>query len=129
LRSLGDERTRELVHRYIDAWEAADIDGLVELLTNDVAWTMPPLSTWYQGLDAVIPFLVEYPLSDRWRHLPTRANGQLAVGCYLWDAEQRHYGAALIDVLTLRGNAIAEVTGFTTPRLFARFGLPEQLAD
>jgi RNA polymerase sigma-70 factor (ECF subfamily) len=129
LRSLGDKRTRELLDRYIAAWEAADIDGLVELLTSDVVWTMPPLTSWYQGLDAVIPLLVEYPLTERWRHLPTRANGQLAVGCYLWDAEKRHYAAAVLDVLTLRGNAIAEVTGFISPRLFARFGLPEQLAD
>jgi RNA polymerase sigma-70 factor, ECF subfamily len=113
----------------MDAWERADVDALVELLTEDVAWTMPPLRTWYQGLDVVIPFLVEYPLAERWRHVPTRANGQLAVGCYLWDAEARHYAAAVLDVLTLRGDLISEVTGFSTPRLFARFGLPDRLAD
>ena len=90
---------------------------------------MPPFRTWYQGLDAVIPFLEEYPLSDRWRHLPAHANGQPAVGCYLWDGEQRHYVATVIDVLTLRGDRIAEVTGFMTPRHFARFGLPDRLTD
>jgi RNA polymerase sigma-70 factor (ECF subfamily) len=105
------------------------VDDLLELVTEDVAWTMPPLRTWYQGLDVVVPFLVEYPLTECWRHLPARANGQLAVGCYLWDAEQRHYGAAVLDVLTLRGDLIAEVTGFTTPRLFARFGLHDRLGD
>jgi RNA polymerase sigma-70 factor, ECF subfamily len=129
LHSLGDERSRELVTRYVDAWEAADIDRLVELLTDDIAWTMPPLRTWYHGLDAVMPFLEEHPLTLRWRHLPTRANGQLAVGCYIWDAEQRQFCAAVIDVLTLRGNAVVEVTGFSIPRLFARFGLPERLTD
>src|SRR4029453_11345390 len=72
LRSLGDKRTRQLLDRYIAAWDAVDIDGLVELLTSDVVWTMPPLSTWYQGLDAVIPLLREYPLTERWRHLPTQ---------------------------------------------------------
>jgi RNA polymerase sigma-70 factor, ECF subfamily len=129
LRSLGDERTRQLVASYIDAWERADVDALVELLTEDVAWTMPPLRTWYHGLDAVVPLLVEYPLSERWRHVPTRANGQLAVGCYLWDDEQRHYVAAVLDVLTLRDHRISEVTAFLTPRLFARFGLPDRLTD
>jgi RNA polymerase sigma-70 factor (ECF subfamily) len=130
LRSLGDERARELVARYMDAWERADINGLVALLTEDVAWTMPPFRTWYQGLDTVIPFLVEYPLSERWRHLPTRANSQVAVGCYLWDSGQRHYGAAVIDVLTFRSDGlISEVTGFSAPQLFARFGLPERLTD
>jgi RNA polymerase sigma-70 factor, ECF subfamily len=129
LRSLGDERTRQLVASYMDAFERADVEGLVELLTEDVAWAMPPLGTWYQGLDAVIPFLVEYPLSDRWRHLPARASGQLAVGCYLWRAEEQRYAAAVLDVLTLRGDRISEVTGFVTPRLFARFGLPDVLRD
>jgi RNA polymerase sigma-70 factor, ECF subfamily len=129
VRSLGDDRTRQLVASYIDAFERADVEGLVAILTEDVAWTMPPLGTWYQGLDAVIPFLVEYPLSDRWRHLPVRASGQLAVGCYLWRAEERQYAAAVLDVLTLRGDRIAEVTGFVTPRLFARFGLPDRLRD
>jgi RNA polymerase sigma-70 factor, ECF subfamily len=129
LRSLGDERARELVSRYMDAWERSDVEDLVELLTEDVVWTMPPLGTWYQGLDAVVPLLVEYPLTDRWRHLPARANGQLAVGCYLWDAEQRHYRAAVLDVLTLRGDLVAEVTGFISPRLFPRFGLPDRLRD
>ena len=82
------------------------------------------------GLDTVIPFLVEYPLTGRWRHLPTRANGQLAVGCYLWDSEQRHYGAAVIDVLTFRSDGlISEVAGFSAPQLFPRFGLPERLTD
>jgi RNA polymerase sigma-70 factor, ECF subfamily len=129
LRSLGDERERELVSRYIDAWERANVSYLVELLTEDIAWTMPPLRTWYQGLETVVQFLVEYPLTERWRHLPARANGQLAVGCYLWNAEQQHYDACVLDVLTVRGDLIAEVTGFATPRLFARFGLPDRLTD
>lgn len=47
----------------------------------------------------------------------------------LWDAEQRHYRAAVLDVLTLRGDLVAEVTGFISPRLFPRFGLPDRLRD
>jgi RNA polymerase sigma-70 factor (ECF subfamily) len=61
--------------------------------------------------------------------LRRRTNGQPAVGCYLWDGEQRHYAAAVIDALTLRGDRIAEVTGFMTPRHFGRFGLPDWLTD
>ena len=125
LRALGDERALELVASYMEAIERADVDALVELLTEDAAWTMPPLRTWYQGLEAVVPFLEEHPLTLRWRHLSTRAGGQLAVGCYLWDAERGRYGAAVLDVLTLRRDRIAEATGFMSPRLFVRFGLPE----
>jgi RNA polymerase sigma-70 factor (ECF subfamily) len=73
----------------------------------------------------------------RWKHLPAHANGQLAVGCYLFDARQGRYVPAVIDVLTLAGDKIAAVTGFlalnadeypgtrlTDAELFARFGLP-----
>jgi RNA polymerase sigma-70 factor, ECF subfamily len=117
LRSLGDESARQLVVSYIDAFEHADIDGLVELLTEDAAWAMPPMRTWYHGREPIIPFLTEHALTTRWRHRPVSANGQLAVGCYAWLAEERHFAAAVVDVLTLRGDLIAEVTAFVSPRL------------
>ena len=126
LRSLGDARARQLVGSYIDAIEHADMDALLALVTEDIAWAMPPASTWYRGLDTVVPFLLEYPFRDRWRHLPTRVSGQLAAACYLWDPERNDFAGAVIDVLTLRGDRIAEVTGFFTVE-FGRFGLPERL--
>jgi RNA polymerase sigma-70 factor, ECF subfamily len=129
LRSLGDERARQLVASYVSAFERADVDGLVELLTEDAAWAMPPMRTWYHGREAIVPFLAEHALTTRWRHRSVSANGQLAVGCYAWLAEERHFAAAVVDVLTLRGDRIAEVTAFVRPRLFARFGLPNQLGD
>jgi RNA polymerase sigma-70 factor, ECF subfamily len=127
LRSLGQGRARQLVASYMEAFESADVDSLLDLLTEDVAWSMPPFPTWFRGRDAVVPFLEEYPLTERWRHLPTHASGQLAVGCYLWRAEEKQYAASVLDVLTLRGDRIAEVTAFITPRIFSRFGLPAQL--
>jgi RNA polymerase sigma-70 factor (ECF subfamily) len=137
LRTLGDERTRDLVARYADAIERADADTLISMLTEDATWSMPPLPTWYRGHQAVREFLVRYPLTEDWRHRPARANGQLAVGCYLRDGERDRYQPAVIDVLTLRGGQIAAVTAFLAPapeepvagwipgpELFARFGLP-----
>jgi RNA polymerase sigma-70 factor (ECF subfamily) len=129
LRALGDERCRWLVARYMDAIERADVDGLVGLLTADAVWAMPPMTVWYQGREAVTGFLAEHALRARWRHLPARAGGQLAVGCYMWDPERGSYTASVLDVLTVRGDRIAEVTGFVAPRLFHRFGLPAELAD
>jgi RNA polymerase sigma-70 factor, ECF subfamily len=129
LRGLGDERCRELVTRYMDAIERADVGALVGLLTDDPVWAMPPMTTWYRGREAVMAFLEESPGTVRWRHLPARASGQLAVGCYVWDAERGDYEAAVLDVLTLRGDRIAEVTGFIAPRLFARFGLPDRITE
>jgi RNA polymerase sigma-70 factor (ECF subfamily) len=127
LRELGDERSRALVAAYIEAIEHADVDGVVALLTEDAAWSMPPTSNWLDGLDEIAAWLTRSPFKLRWRHLPTRANGQLAVGCYIWDAERGDFEAGVIDVLTLRGDRIAEVTAFPGDGRFARFGLPERL--
>ena len=129
LHRLGDERCRELVSRYMDALDRADITALLRLLTDEPVWAMPPMTTWYRGREAVTAFLVEDAFSVRWRHLPARANGQLAVGCYGWDAERGDYAADVLDVLTVRDDRIAEVTGFIDPLLFARFGLPERIAE
>ena len=139
LRMLGDRRTRDIVHRYADAMERGDIQTLVGMLTQDVTWSMPPVPTWFCGLEPVRDFLVRYPLTDRWKHRPARANGQLAVAGYVYDQDQGGFIPAAIDVLTLEAGKIAAVTGFLTAdllgrenaggwvsgaELFKRFGLP-----
>lgn len=145
LRELGDERAREVVESYTDAMQRGDVDAVVAMLTEDATWSMPPLACWFAGRDGITGFLTNYGLTVRWRHLPARANGQLAVGCYAWDDERGAYLASVLDVLTLDGPRIAAVTGFgttevfrrlgregvpnTTSGIFARFGLPEELAD
>jgi RNA polymerase sigma-70 factor, ECF subfamily len=129
LRKLGDARLREIVAGYSAALERGDADGLVALLTKDVTWSMPPLPHWYHGIDAVTDFAVELPLTrcGSWRHVPTSANGQPAVGCYLRTGDSGAYLAWSIDVLTLRGDRIAEITAFVGAEHFAPFGLPASL--
>src|SRR4051812_40295807 len=139
LRALGDDGLREVVKRYIDAWERADVDAILAMLTDDATFTMPPLPTWYRGHDAIALFLTRYALRDQWRLVPTRANGQLAFGCYAWDAETASHTALSLDVLTLEGTRAIAVTSFVTPYtrgparerfaadVFERFGLPDRL--
>jgi RNA polymerase sigma-70 factor (ECF subfamily) len=122
LRALGDERLSEIVQAYMGALEQDDVDTVIALLTDDATWSMPPMPSWYRGREALVAFLTEYPLRERWRHIPTRANGQLAVGCYMWDEQRERYVAGVLDVLTLRGGAIQAVTGFISPWVFQRFG-------
>jgi RNA polymerase sigma-70 factor (ECF subfamily) len=122
LRELGDERLRALVQAYTEAMQAGEVDQVVKLLTEDATWSMPPMPAWYRGREAVMAFLEEYALQERWRHVPTRANGQAAVGCYMWHPERETYLAAVIDVLTIRGDKIEEVTAFLSPWVFQRFG-------
>jgi len=129
------------VQQYADAIERGDTDTLVSMLTEDATWSMPPHPTWFQGVASIRDWLIRDPLSVRWRHLPARANGQLAVGCYIFDRDNGDYNAGVIDVLTLDGDRIAAVTGFVTfdqvdlpgggqvtaAEMFARFGLPARL--
>jgi RNA polymerase sigma-70 factor (ECF subfamily) len=121
LRALGDEQLRHIVQNYMDAMEQDDVNTVVALLTDDATWSMPPMPRWYRG-HALVEFLSEYPLREQWRHVPTHANGQLAVGCYMWDEQHNSHVAAVLDVLTLSGTAIHAVTGFVSPWVFQRFG-------
>jgi RNA polymerase sigma-70 factor, ECF subfamily len=129
MRSLGDERVREIVQRFVDAFEQGEVDALVALLAEDATFTMPPYAEWYRGRDAIADsWLMPGGPPPRLRYLPTRANSQLAVGAYAFDPERSRYLPIALDVLTLRGRRIAAVTAFRTPELFSRFGLPDELA-
>jgi RNA polymerase sigma-70 factor, ECF subfamily len=129
LREIGDASLREIVTSYAAALERGDADALVALLTEDVTWSMPPLPHWYRGLEAVTDFAVQVPLTGcgSWRHLTTSANGQLAVAGYLREDGAGPYLAWSVNVLTLRGERIAEVTSFIGQDHFERFGLPVSL--
>ncbi|MFI6026803.1 sigma-70 family RNA polymerase sigma factor [Amycolatopsis magusensis] len=127
LAALGDDRVRELAGRYAGAWERGDLQAIVDLLTEDARYSMPPLPEWYAGRDAVRAFLVAGPMTRSWRFLPARANGQLAFGTYLWDEERGAYLPGGLDLLSLRGDRIAEVVSFLDAD-FGRFGLPERLS-
>jgi RNA polymerase sigma-70 factor (ECF subfamily) len=123
LRALGDEGVREVVERYMEALESADVERIVALLSEDATWSMPPLPAYYRGLAEIRGFLLEGPARQCWRHIPAAANGQVAVGCYMWDGAR--FAPYVIDVLTLDGARISAVTAFIDATLFASFGLPE----
>ena len=132
LRALGDARLASVAARYADALEAGDVNALLAMLTADATWCMPPLPTWFQGHEALRSWLTGGPLTHRWQHVTTQANGQLAVGCYLHSPATGAYQPAVIDVLTLsRDGKISAVTAFLLSdgqpgpaSVFARFGLP-----
>ena len=97
---------------------------------------MPPLATWFGGREAIAIFLAGWPLSGqwRWRAVRARANGQPALGFYSWDEDEQAYLPFALNVLTLRGEQISDVTAFITRsteepdrEVIAR--LPEQPAD
>lgn len=126
LRDLGDDATRAIVTRWSDAWHLGDVDAIVAMLADDARYSMPPLPEWYRGRDDIRAFLLRGPLRSRWRLLPTTANGQLAFGTYLWDEAAGRYLPGGLDVLTIQGGHITEVTSFLTADL-TRFRLPAHL--
>ena len=116
LRALGDEQLTEIVDAYMDALQRGDVPRVVSMLAEDAAWSMPPLPTWFGGIEEITGFLEFGPLSGtwRWRHMPTRVNGQAAVGAYTWDEAEGAYLPFALDVLTFEGDRIKEVTAFIT---------------
>jgi RNA polymerase sigma-70 factor (ECF subfamily) len=129
MRSLGDERVGRIVQSFVDAFERGDVDAIVELLAEDATFAMPPYAEWHRGRDAVADsWLMPGGPPPRLRYIPTRANGQLALGTYALDPQRNRFLAIALDVLTLRGTRIADVTAFRTPEVFPRFGLPSELA-
>ena len=108
---------------------AATLDEVVALLTDDALLTMPPQPLEYQGHEAIGGFLRQRAelRGALLRVVPTRANTQPAFGCYLPDthaAIARPYG---LIVLTLEGDAIAAITWFADTGVFRHFGLPRTL--
>ena len=136
LQALGDAKLREIVERYVDAMGRADVDTVVAMLAEDVAWSMPPLPQWFRGLDDVRGFLTRGPLSGEWRwhRIPTHANGQPAVAAYTWQEDTQDFRPFAIDVLTFRGDRITDITSFitkATPEADRDYYLewPDQAAD
>jgi RNA polymerase sigma-70 factor (ECF subfamily) len=131
LAPLPDSRQeRELVARFVTAFESGDIAGVLDLLTDDALLTMPPAPLEYQGQAAIGSFLSTVPAGgqlDHVRLVPTRANGQPAFGCYIRDPHTPIAHAYGLMVLTLRADQVAAITGFADTSVFRPFGLPRTI--
>ncbi|HUF99784.1 MAG TPA: sigma-70 family RNA polymerase sigma factor [Ilumatobacter sp.] len=124
---LEPARQAQLVRLYVEAWELGDIHAVLDLLTEDATFQMPPMATWFRGRSAIAEFLPTGPLAERWRMLPTEANGQPAFGCYAWKPVAGTFEAHSLDVVSTIGMRISDITSFLHPELLTRFGLPKHL--
>jgi RNA polymerase sigma-70 factor, ECF subfamily len=119
----------ELLERFIRAFEAADVDGIIALLTEDVSLTMPPLPLEWQGRDLAGRFLTAAAMRYAGRRLlPTRANGQPAFGIYVRDPHAGILHAVGLLALSLTGSRISAMTRFDNSVL-RHFGLPRTLPE
>ena len=115
-----------LLSRFVTAYEAADLDTVIALLTDDVFISMPPMPFEYEGKVAVAEFCaLIFSGGRRFVLLPTRANGQPAYGVYLRAPDGSSHGIGLF-VLTLNGDRISAMTRFESTVL-PLFALPPSL--
>jgi RNA polymerase sigma-70 factor (ECF subfamily) len=121
---------RETIERYVRAFESADVDALVTLLTQDAVLEMPPVPLWYSGAGDYGRFIARvFALrGGGWRMLQTRANGQPALAAYCPDntgTPRLH----TLQVLTLTPEGVAHNVVFQDPQVFAAFGLAPVLDE
>jgi RNA polymerase sigma-70 factor (ECF subfamily) len=124
----ADAGKKDLLDRFVTAFEAKDINAMVEIFTKDAVWEMPPFLGWYQGPETISRLIDTRCPADGpgdMKLVPTRANGQYAFGLYM------RYGNVYrpfnMPVLTLTPDGVSHVTAFFDERLFRTFGLPASI--
>jgi RNA polymerase sigma-70 factor (ECF subfamily) len=130
-RPADETAERTLMRRFVDAWEAVDIDRLAALLADDALMTMPPQPMRVVGPAEITGFFATVPMEGRLdliRLRPTRANGQPALAVFVEESPTEPARAYGMMVFAVEGDQIAGITGFADyPELFPRFGLPTEL--
>ena len=124
-----EERQREIVDRYVAAFERADVEGIARLLAEEVVLEMPPMWNWYVGPVAYGRFMARvFDLRGRdWRTVPISANRQPAMVAY--DHHGDHWELHTLQVFTVERGAIVRTTVYQDPEVFAIFELPKSCTD
>jgi RNA polymerase sigma-70 factor, ECF subfamily len=122
------EEERELLRRYVEFHERADVARFAELLSEDVSFSMPPQPTWVVGRDEVMRYLTANGFGSpevlgELRLVPVRANRQPGAANYVREPGDSEFRAMALDVLRFEAGRLVEMTAFP-PELFPAFGLP-----
>jgi RNA polymerase sigma-70 factor (ECF subfamily) len=125
--ALGNGGQRELVDAFMRAWERADVAKLVELLTVDARFTMPPLPAWFHGREDIGRFFADRMFARPWRLLPLVANEQPAFAGYRGDPEGRRFQLVGINVLSVSAGRVSWIASFLDPDVLRRFALPTEM--
>ncbi|GAA1620702.1 sigma-70 family RNA polymerase sigma factor [Actinoplanes couchii] len=124
-----DPAQRELLARYVKAFESYDLGALTALLHEDATLSMPPLALWLRGPEHITAWMTGTGSGCRGsRLIPAIANGMPAFAQYRADPEGAGHVAWSLVVLGVEGDRITSINNFLdTARLFPMFGLPERL--
>lgn len=123
------ERAGEMLKRYLAAFENYDVSAIVELLTTDAVWEMPPVAGWYSGaadIGRLISTQCPAEKAGDMRMMPTSGNGQPMLGLYMRGDDGVHR-AFQLHQLTLTEAGISHVVSYFDIDLFDTFGLPREL--
>ncbi len=128
---ISDPHVQELLRRYLRAWRLADIDGFVRLVAEDVRFSMPPLTAWFEGREAVAAFTEEAifaPARPYGVHLVAgTCNGQPAFATYGPDTEGRLVvsGLQVLQLADINGQPlITGLVSYRDPEIAIRCGMP-----
>jgi RNA polymerase sigma-70 factor (ECF subfamily) len=124
-----DPAVHGVIQRYVQAFEAADVPGLVRLLADDAVLEMPPVPLWYQGSRDYGLFMrrVFEMRGPGWAARVLTANGQPALAAYAPGPGGRHLLHTL-QVLTVAGGRVTRNVVFADPAVFAAFDLPRRIS-
>jgi RNA polymerase sigma-70 factor, ECF subfamily len=126
-----DEAQRELLARYVDAFERYDLESLTSLIREDATQSMPPYDMWLSGRDDIFTWWWGPGIGCRGsKVIPAGvANGSAAFGQYKPSETGSGYDPWALQVIEVRDGRIGELTFFLdTERLFPLFGLPPRLS-
>jgi RNA polymerase sigma-70 factor (ECF subfamily) len=125
-----DDDARELLTRYVEAFQAYDMEALTSLIHEDATQSMPPYDLWLSGRDNIFEWWLGPGIGCKGsRVIPTvAANGSPAFGQYKPSESGSGHEPWALQVLELSGDRIVELTFFLdTDRVFPLFGLPPRL--
>jgi RNA polymerase sigma-70 factor (ECF subfamily) len=131
---VSDPRVRQFLERYVRAWQLADIEEFVRLIAEDIRFSMPPLTAWYDGREAVGAFVESAVFAPHRPYgIALRAgwcNGQPAFASYEPDGQGRLIASGLqVLHLAVSGGQplITALVSYRDPALAIRCGLPPTL--
>ena len=126
-RTVSDEEQRDLLAKYMAAFEEYDMSKLTTLLHDDAMFSMPPFDLWVRGPEEIERFMLTTGAGCRnSRLIPTWANGSPAFGSYRQAEPGVHRPHGLV-VLEVQDGKITEVCNFLGEEPFKHFGLPLEL--
>lgn len=125
----ADPDQRDLLDRYVRAFESHDVDGLIAVLRDDATTTMPPFVWWLRGGRTIAELMAFSDSCAGARLIPTVINGSPGFGQYRQDDDGGHSPFALVQVDIAGGTISGLVTFLGTADRFVEFGLPTRLPE